>query len=129
MTEQEEKLDDRSYYLFPRRMQMMFAVITELAYTDYLSTLQIMEKTGYSRPYITALLTSLKKAGLIGHSKGGYYFVKGLGGTYIGDLIDAAFKDEVRTKLTREIYRYIIDCTNELSIHELMETLEATSPV
>ena len=120
MTPQTDKIEDRNYYFLPRRMVLGLSVIEVVANKEYISTVEIMEVTGYSRPYITAFLTDLKREGIIGHSRGGYYFVNGIGGTNVGEVIEATFKDEDRTGYAEEIYRHLIDHLNVLTIEDLL---------
>lgn len=116
-----ERVEDRIYYFLPKRLILFFAVIEVMARNEYVTTVKIMEETGYSRPYITAFLTELKKTGIVGNSKGGYYFMEGLKGTSIGDIINASFKDEDRSPFAKAIFDYIVDTTSTLTIEELLE--------
>lgn len=118
------EIGDRTYYFLPHRVTLAFAIVEVIAKGDFPTTTMIMEETKYSRAYVSACLTSLKRHDIIYSTRGatgGYSLVKDVSQTTIGEILEAISKDEDRSTLLETLHRLMIGKLKDLTVKDLID--------
>ena len=117
-------IGDRTYYFLPQRVTLAFAIIEVIAKQDSPTTTTIMDETNFSRAYVSACLTALKRHDIIHSTRGatgGYSLVKDVQDTTVGEILEAISKDEDRSIYLETLHRLMIGKLKDLTVKDLIE--------
>lgn len=117
------RLEERSY-LLPKRVELALTLVEIIAKEKFVNIIELMEATNFSRAYILACCSGLKRHGILVSKqgkRGGYSLSKDSDKITVGDVLEAVSRAEDRGAITVSLDRFLMGKAKDLTIKELID--------